>query len=150
MELKLSMAQRLKTGTADTVSFTIPPSRRFEYVELVKKGQPDDRYDVVISTPKRKRTTGYKSQNHHLNSHVQFIAQETGQDFEAIKLYAKRAAIPRGPPLKTKADGDVILSIADGGPVPISETEMDTVQCGWVIDELHILAGELGITLREE
>ena len=35
MKLELSNAQRLKTGSADTVSFTIPPSRRFEYVELV-------------------------------------------------------------------------------------------------------------------
>jgi hypothetical protein len=149
MTLKLTRSQRLKTGTAETVSFTVPPSRQFEYRELVRKGQPDDRFDVTISTPTKRRTTGYKSQNHHLNSHVMQISQETGQDFESIKTFCKRAAIPRGLPLKMK-DGDILLSILDGQPVPISETEMDTVQCGWCIEEVHILAGEFGIVLREE
>lgn len=149
MELKLTGVIRVKTGTAGTVCFAIPPSRRFEYEALVKKGQPKDLYDVVISTPRLIRSTGYRSQNAHLNGHVGQISHETGQDFEAVKLYAKRAAIPQGLPLKTKPNGDILLSIVDGQPVPISETEMDTVQCGWVIDACHVLASELGIALVE-
>ena len=149
MTLKLTRVQRLKTGTAGAVSFAIPPSLQFEYRELVKKAQPDDRFDVTISTPTKRRTTGWHSQNGHLNGHVMQISQETGQDFDAVKTFVKRAAIPRGLPVKMKGDS-ILLSILDGQPVPISETDMDTVQCGMVIDEIHILAGELGITLREE
>ena len=150
MEIKFASIERIKTGTDEVMSFSVPKSLRFDYRELVKKAQPADRFDLVISTPRKIRSTGQWSQNHHLNGHCMQISRETGQDFEGVKLYIKRMAIPRGLPLKTKPDGDIILSIIDGGPVPISEVDMDTIQCGWCIEELHILAAELGIILKEE
>lgn len=150
MKLELFGIQRQRTGSQDSMAFMVPASRRVEYRELVRKAQPADRFDLVISTMRKLRSTGPWSQNHHLNGHAMQIAHETGQDFETVKLYAKRMAIPRGLPLKIKPDGDIVYSLVDGLPVPISETNMDTTQCGWVIDELHILAAELGIILREE
>jgi hypothetical protein len=150
MEIKVLGIQRIKTGSPRVVSLEIPAVREAEYRALVKKAQPLDRFDLVLSTMRKKRSTGPWSQNHHLNGHAMQIAQETGQSFDDVKLYAKRAAIPWGLPLKLKPNGDIVYSIVDGQPVPISETEMDTAQCGWVIEELHILAAEFGIVLREE
>ena len=150
MEIKVLGIHRLKTGSPRIVSLEIPAVREAEYRALVVKGQPADRFDLVLSTPRRKRSTGPWSQSHHLNGHVSQIAQETGQDFDAVKLYVKRQAISRGLPLKQTQNGDIIYSIVDGEPVPISEADMDTVQCGWCIDAAHVLAAEFGIALREE
>jgi len=150
MEIKVLGIHRLHSGSPRVVSLEIPAVREAEYRALIVKAQPADRFDLVLSTLRRKRSTGPWSQNHHLNGHAMQIAQETGQDFEAVKLYVKRQAIARGLPLKQKTNGDIIYSIVDGEPVPISETDMDTVQCGWCIDACHVLAAELGIILREE
>ena len=150
MEIKVLGAHRLKSGSPRIVSLEIPAVREADYRALVVKGQPLDRFDFVLSTPRHKRSTGPWSQSHHFNGHVQQIAQETGQDFDAVKLYLKRQCIARGLPLKLKPNGDIVLSIVDGEPVPISEADMDTMQCGWCIDAAHVLAAELGIVLREE
>lgn len=150
MRIELSRIHRIKTGNRLTVAFEIPASREAEYAALVEKGQPSDIYDVTISTLRRKRTTGWKSQNHRLNSHVMQIAKETGNDFGDVKMFVKRRAITRGLPFMTRPNGDIVYSLVDGEPLPISESDMDTVQCGYVIDEINILAGELGITLRED
>jgi hypothetical protein len=150
MRLELVRVRRLQTKDPRVVSFEIPLSRANEYAEFVRKGQELDRYDVRIETPRSRRSTGYKSQNHHLNGHCMQIAHETGQDFETVKLYVKRMAIARGLPLKLRPDGEILYSIVDNQPMPISETEMDTQQCGWCIEEAHILAADFGIILREE
>lgn len=150
MKLELVRVERIRTGNDTVMAFSVPPSRRFDYRELVRKAQPSDRFDLVVSTPRKKRSTGFKSQNAHFNGHCQQISMETGQDFETVKLYVKRQAIPMGLPLKQRPDGEILYSIADGLPVPISETDMDTIQCGWCIDAAHLLAAELGIILREE
>lgn len=150
MKLEFRRIQRIKTGNRLTVAFEIPATREAEYAELILKGQPSDLYDVTISTLRRKRTTGWKSQNHRLNSHVMQIAKETGNDFGDVKQFVKRRAIARGLPLMTRPNGDIVYSLVDGEPLPMSESDMDTVQCGYVIDEINILAGELGITLIEE
>lgn len=150
MEIKVLGAKRLRSGSPRIASFEIPAVREAEYRALVHKAQPKDLYDLVISNLKRKRSTGPLSQNHHLNGHCMQIANETGQDFDSVKLYVKRMAIARGLRLKTRPDGEIVCSILDGQPVPISETEMTVEECGWCIEETHILAAELGIKLREE
>ena len=150
MKLELFGIQRQRTGSPESMAFEVPKSRRVEYREFIIKAHPADRFDLVLSTPRKKRTTGPWSQNHRLNGHCAQIAQETGQDFDTVKLYCKRAAIKRGLPLKIGPNGDPVYSILDGEPVPISESEMDTIQCGWVIEEVNILAAELGIILRED
>lgn len=150
MRIEFRRIHRIKTGKRLVVAFEIPENREAEYAALILKGQPSDLYDVTISTLRRRRTTGWKSQNHATNGFCQQIANETGNDFGDVKMFAKRRAIARGLPLMTRPNGDLVYSLVDGEPLPISESDMDTIQCGYVIDELKILAGELGITLRED
>ena len=149
MKLELPRIQRIKTGKRLVVSFEIPANREAEYAALILKGQPSDKYDVTISTLRKKRSTGWKSQNHRVNGHCMQIANETGQPFDDVKLFVKRQAIARGLPLMVRPNGDIVYSLSDGEPLPMSEADMDTVQCGYVIDEINILAGELGIILQE-
>lgn len=150
MKLELPRIQRIKTGKRLVVSFEIPANREAEYAALILKGQPSDKYDVTIATLRRKRTTGWKSQGNHFNGHCQQIANETGNPFDDVKMFIKRRAIARGLPLMTKPNGDLVYSLVDGEPLPKSEADMDTIECGYCIDESHILAGELCIVLREE
>ena len=150
MKLELPRIQRIKTGKRLVVSFEIPANREAEYAALILKGQPSDKYDVTIATLRKKRSTGWKSQNHHLNGHCMQIANETGNPFDDVKMFIKRRAIARGLPLMTKPNGDLVYSLVDGEPLPMSEADMDTIECGYCIDESHILAGELCIVLREE
>jgi hypothetical protein len=88
----------------------------------------------------RPRTTGKYSQGAHINGHVQQIAQSTGNDFDAVKLYCKRESISRGYPCDT----------IRGVMIPWSETRIDTVQAGFLVDTIHQLAAELNIRLVEE
>ena len=85
------------------------------------------------------RSTGDRSQNHHINSHIQAIAQDTGNDFDTIKLWCKREAISEGYPFETFR----------GVRVPWSETRLDTLQAGILIETIHRLAAELNIRLVE-
>ena len=94
---------------------------------------------VRISAPRRRRTTGERSQSHHLNGHVQTIAMETGNDFEAVKQVVKLRAISMGYPFKTY----------HGITVPQSEADASTVECALLIDAVHQLAAEEGIVLVE-
>jgi hypothetical protein len=96
---------------------------------------------VTFSTPRKPRTTGKDSQNSHIWGHIQQIANETGNDVADVELAVKERALKRGYPTKMSA----VLK----RPVPVSMTEIDTVQAGYLIDELHQLAAELDIILRE-
>jgi len=95
---------------------------------------------IQISPPFKHRSTGEKSQNHHINGHCQQIANETGEDFDIIKLEAKRKAIKRGYPIRTNIFGDA---------VPESETEIDSIHAGYLIESLHEIADFLDIRLKE-
>ena len=94
-----------------------------------------------ITPPQKKRTTGEMSQNHHINGHCQQIANETGEEFEIIKDYAKKKAVKYGYPVRS----DIF-----GKAVPLHESEIDTVAAGYLIDALHEMAAFLEITLRED
>jgi hypothetical protein len=93
----------------------------------------------------KSRTTGPHSQNHHFNSHVAQVAKETGNDFDDVKIGVKARAIKRGypEPRIRKAGGRTF-------EVWKSESDCTTLECSWLIDEIHQIADELGITLREE
>ena len=86
------------------------------------------------------RTTGWKSQNHHINGHIAQISQELGIDFDTVKLYLKNKAIARGYP----------YDILDDCVYPWSETRIDTLQAGFLIDEIHQFSAERDIKLIEE
>lgn len=148
MKLKLPNAKRIKTGTSQIVSFEIPRFYEAEYRELVKKSP--NTLDVELSTHSKRRTTGPFSQSHHFNGHVQQICNDTGNDFNDVKLYVKRRAFKRGLRFATKDNGEVLYSLIDLEPLPISETKMTTEQCAMCIEETHELAAELGIRLIEE
>ena len=96
---------------------------------------------LKISPPFKKRSTGEKSQNHHINGHIQQIANETGEEFEVIKDYAKKKAVKYGYPIRT----DIL-----GNARPLSETEIDTEAAGYLIEAVHELAAFLEITLYEQ
>lgn len=110
---------------------------------------PSQQVCARFEKPHKPRTTGWRSQNKHFNGHVQQICEETGNDFGQLKVYVKRRAMSRGLPAMMNERGDIVYSLVDGEPLPMSEADMDTVQCGWCIDECHVLAAELGITLKE-
>ena len=103
----------------------------------------DKNNDYVLLTmqpPKRPRTTGKDSQNHHLNGHIMQICNETGQDYETVKYCIKMIAVEQmGYPYKTIA----------GHIVPQPERECSIEECGLLIEAAHILAAQLSIILQE-
>lgn len=97
-----------------------------------------------ISRVVKARTTGDGSQSHHINGHCQQLAIETGNTFADVKTACKLEAISRGYPFRS------IIIRQNAHVVPYSETEIDTVQAGYLIDTIHQIADELDIVLKEE
>ena len=95
---------------------------------------------VKLGYPRKPRTTGDKSQSHHLNGHIQQIAAHTWDEFDDAKMEIKRRAIKRGYPFRTDSFGNVI---------PQSEADCSTVECALLIDEAHDVAAFLEIKLKE-
>jgi hypothetical protein len=116
------------------------PSNAQPAVERYAESLGDKFALVKLDKIRKHRSTGWKSQNHHINGHCQQIAQDTGNDFDTVKTYCKTQAISRGYPI------DVIR----GQVVPWSESRIDTLQASYLIDMIHQLAAELGIILQEE
>jgi hypothetical protein len=105
---------------------------------------------LTIETPKKSRTTGDGSQSHHLNGHIRQICEETGNDFEVVKLEVKyRAIVFLGYPIEQKPDGTQAMDLW-GRPRGISEADSSTEECAKLIEMVHVLASELGIILKEE
>ena len=98
-------------------------------------------YEVTVKLLSKPRTTGWRSQNHHINGHCQQIAMETGNSFSAVKERMKELAIDRGYPIETLPDGTV---------KPRSEADVDTIQAAALIDTIDQFAAEWGIALIEE
>jgi len=149
MKLTIRRVKRIHTGTASVLSLEIPGKYQPEYAAVVKKNQ-NDYFDIEFSNPRKPRTTGPDSQNHKFNGIIQQIAEDTGNDFADLKLFIKRRAFRRGLPYRTRPDGSVVYSLVDEEPLPISEADMSTIECSWCIEEAIILAGELGIILKED
>lgn len=137
MKLKLARAVRIKTGSPRIVSFEIPADRAAEYAELVRRSP--DRLDIELATPGRPRSTGPDSQNHRINGFIQQICVAKGLEFDALKYYCKYKAIERGYPFDTV--GDFV--------VPWSESRINTVQAGLLIDTIEQVAAEQGVHLEE-
>lgn len=104
---------------------------------------------VSVSKPRKPRTTGWRSQNAHYFGHIQTLCEATGNEVADVNLYLKRRAVRRGYPLQRKPNGDIRLSLADGQPLPQSESEADTVEESYLIAEVHQLAAELDVQLVE-
>ena len=95
---------------------------------------------VTIQPPKRPRTTGEGSQNHHLNGHIMQLCQYTGYTYDEIKYCIKMIAVEQfGYPF-TNVDGYVI---------PQGEHECSTEDCAKLIEAAHFMAAEFGVILKE-
>ena len=95
---------------------------------------------VTIQPPRKPRTTGEHSQNHHLNGHIMQICNETGNDYDAVKNCVKMLAVEQmGYPYKTVA----------GHILPQPESQSSTQECAKLIEAAHVLAADLGIILQE-
>lgn len=103
----------------------------------------DKNNDYVLLTmqpPKRPRTTGKDSQNHHLNGHIMQICNETGNTYDAIKYCVKMLAVEEmGYPYE----------LIDGHIWPKAERESSTDECAKLIEAAHVWAAHHGIILQE-
>ena len=104
------------------------------------KDKNNDYVLVTMQPPKRPRTTGEGSQNHHLNGHIMQICNETGNDYDTIKYCVKMLAVEQmGYPYKTIA----------GHILPQPESKSSTDECAKLIEAAHVLAAQLSIILQE-
>ena len=104
------------------------------------KDKNNDYVLVTMQPPKRPRTTGEGSQNHHLSGHIMAICNETGNDYDSVKDAVKMIAVENmGYPYKT----------IGGRIVPQRERECSVEDCAKLIEAAHILAADLGIILQE-
>lgn len=103
----------------------------------------DKHHDYVLLTlqpPKKPRTTGKDSQNHHLNGHIMQICNETGSSYNTVKNEVKRLAVElMGYPYEE----------LNGHIYPIGESVSSTEECAKLIEAAHVLAAELEIILQE-
>jgi hypothetical protein len=118
------------------ITFRIPDGFQGAIDSLAEK---NERLTVSISKPRKPRTTGPGSQNSHSWGHIAQLARETGHEPYEIEYLAKYRAIKRGYPVNTCL----------GMNVPKSQSELDTVENGYLIDELHAIATENNIRLIE-
>jgi len=119
----------------DPLTIEYPAGYKQELEKLAQK----DSLIVKIAPPRKLRTTGERSQNHHLNGHIQQICIETGNDFAAVKAVIKQMAVSMGYPFRTFR----------GMVIPYSEAESSVQECAILIEAVHMLAAELGINLKE-
>ena len=97
---------------------------------------------VTLQPPKRPRTTGESSQNHHLNGHILQICNETGNDYDSVKDAVKMSAVENlAYPYKT----------IGGKIVPQRERECSVEECSKLIEAAQMLAHLLSDeTFREK
>ena len=102
---------------------------------------------LSFAVPYKKRTSGRHSQNSAIHGFASCIADYTGEELERIKFYCKRRAMRRGYQVKKDELGNIVMSKLDGEPMPESSGRVNTVEAGYLIEELQQLAGELGVIL---
>ena len=138
------------TAHIKTIAVIIPKRFREAFQKLVQKSERfhNGFVTITISLPHKPRSTGYRSQNHHLNGHIQQIASETGNPSEVIKLEAKVRAVDMEYPMLIREDGSVQKDLW-GRIMGISEADSSTEECAILIEATHMIASELGIILKE-
>lgn len=133
-----------RTFYAGHIAFDLPQdagAREAIRRELEKcRDKNNDFVLLTMQPPKRPRTTGKDSQNHHLNGHIMQICNETGNDYDTIKYCVKMIAVEQmGYPYKTVA----------GRILPQPESQSSTDECAKLIEAAHVLAAQLSIILQE-
>lgn len=125
------------------IAFAVPAdevAREAIKRELTKcRDKHNDYVLVTIAPPKKPRTTGDGSQNHMLNGNIMQICNETGNDYDTVKLAVKMIAVEQlDYPYKTIA----------GNVIPLRERESSTIECSKLIEASFMLAADLGIILK--
>jgi len=141
VKIVIPSAKRIKPKDHTIISFEVADERIRSLVHYMFENEKSPFYRLTIQPPRRARTTGWKSQNHHLNGHIQQIAMATGNSFSAVKERMKELAIDRGYPVEILPDGSV---------KPKSESEITSIEAGYLIDTIHQFAAEWEIPLAEE
>ena len=137
--INLPATLRLTTGSSAAISFELPVKYRDAFWAMVESAKTDY-WNVKISRPKRPRTTGWKSQNHHFRGHCRDILQQTGNSMTVVATAVKEYAVEfYGYP-----EDEVF-----GKKKPRSEADLDTVECALLIDATHHFAAEWKLNLRE-
>ncbi len=137
--IQFPAALRLRTGSNAAVSFEIPIKLRDSFWIMVEKAQTDY-WNVKIGWPRKPRTTGWLSQNHHFRGHCRDIMGQTGNSMTAVATALKEHAVEFfGYP-----EDEVF-----GKMKPRSEADLDTVECGVLIDATHHFATEWIYWLKE-
>jgi len=103
----------------------------------MREGRP---YSVSIRELRDPRSTGWRSQNHHIHGHATQIGAFCGDDKAEIIRIAKEKALTRGYPTTTNYLGEVI---------PESEAELDSKGAWILVEVLHEIAAFLGVQLIE-
>ena len=140
-EVRMTMKRVFQKGF---IVFKVP--EELELQEALKSvlTKCHDRYSdfvqVTLNTPAKPRTTGAKSQNHHLNGHIIQICNVTKHSYETIKYCVKMKAVE---------NFEYPYELVEGYICPKSEHECNTEECAKLIEAAHLLAAEWGIVLRE-
>ena len=135
---------KLRLHRFNNLTFDVPQDFGFREFFLAGKKKHGDWYDVTISYPRKARTTGDNSQNHRIAYLCNIIAAENAYEgfttYQSVKDLGKLRAIKRGYPyrwVKVPGYADLVA--------PYHESELDTVQASYLIDELEFMAAECGI-----
>ncbi len=96
---------------------------------------------IKVSNVHRPRSTGEKSQNHHINGHIQQIAKDSGNDFEVVKMEAKHRAISLGYPMLII--NGVVKKDLWGRPMGISEADASVEEASLLIEAIHQLGWDI-------
>ena len=140
-EIRITMKRVFKKGF---LCFEIPEDEGIR--EALKKilvscrEKYNDFVQVTLKPPYRPRTTGAKSQNHHLNGHIVQLCNITQHSYYEIKYCVKMKAVEAL---------DYPYSIINGYLLPKSEHECSTEECAKLIEAAHLLAADWQIVLKE-
>lgn len=134
-----------RINTKGFITFEVPedPALQEQLRRVLRlcRDKNNDYVAVTMARPYAPRTTGPKSQNHHLNGHIMQICQFTGHTYEEIKYCIKMVAVEQfGYPTTTV--GSYVL--------PKPEHLCNTEECAMLIEAAHYFAASIGCPLREE
>ena len=137
--INLPAVKELRTNSRAAISFELPEMFRAAWWAMKEKAQTDY-WCLKISRPRKPRTIGYKSQNHHFRGHCRDIMAQTGNSMTDVATALKEFAVENyGYPEDVKF----------GKRKPRSEADLDTVEESLLIDATHHFAANWGFYLIE-
>lgn len=131
--------KKINSGSPAAISFELPIPYRAIWEQMVEQSR-SGYWCLKVTRPRKPRTTGPLSQNHHFRGHCRDIMEQTGNSMAAVATALKEHAVEFfGYP-----EDEVF-----GKRKPRSEADLDTVEEGLLIDATHHFAAEWGYWLIE-